>query len=213
MGCGVGSLIDSLVSSVDAARGIASDLGLRPHRVFLVWAGWTTRDEPIVPVVRDGMEPDHALEAFSQLDLSADTVGVGKQILLYEHELIPRPRVSFSTSRDGDSVGVTERGTLRVDRISMRYPEDVFSGLVVPFRDSTGERLLPGVDFWWEIRDDRERGFAVPGFEGERAARQELAPVRRRYHLVGIEGRNSGAVEWAATLRRADGERDRGGAF
>lgn len=213
MSCGVGPLIESLVSAVDGAREIASELGLRPHRVVLVWSGWTTRDEPSVPVVRDGMEPDHALEAFSRLDLSADTVGVGKQILLYEHELSPRPRVSFSTSRDADAVGITERGTIRVDRISMRYPEDVFSGLVVPFRDASGERLLPGVDFWWEVRDDRERGFAVPGFEGVRAARHELAPVRRRFHLVGIEGRNAGAVEWAVTLRRADGERDRGGAF
>lgn len=213
MGCTAGSLLEALVPVADSARQLAADLGLRPLRVYLVWVGWTLDAEAASPVIRDGMEPDHALEVFSRLDLSADVVGVGTPIVLYEHEISPPPRVRSATNRDADSVGVTERGTIRVDQISARYPEDVFSGLVAPFRAADGERLVPGVEFFWEIRDARARGFVVPGSEADRLARNELAPARRRYHLVGLEGRDPGLVQWAVTLRRADGERRRDGSF
>lgn len=213
MGCGSnGSLTDSLIDVVDAARGIVSDLGLRPQRVFLVWIGWTIDGYATAPVVREDMEPDAAAEAFSKVDLAPDEVGVGRPILLAELEVTPRPSVLITVSKDQDAVGVTERGTISVAQISMRYPEDLLMGLRDPFRDpKRPDALVRGVEFFWEVREDRRRGYVTSGHAGERGATQELEALRRRFHVASAPTREAGKFEWRVSLRRADGERGRTG--
>ena len=213
MSCGSnGSLVDSLIGVVDDARGIVSDLGLSPQRVFLVWIGWTLDGLPLAPVVREDMEPDAAAEAFSKVDLAPDEVGVGKPVLLAELELSPRPMLLVEVSKDQDAVGVTERGTVSATKISMRYPEDLLVGLRDPFRDpSHPDALVKGVEFFYEVREDRRKGYVTAGHAGERGARQELETLRRRFHPASAPTRDAAKFEWRISLRRADGERSRVG--
>lgn len=211
MGCN-DPLATDLIGLVDDLRGIAEDFGLRPLRTYLVWVGWT-RERQKGPVLRGDMTPDEAWETFNKLDLDPDTIGVGDPTMLYEEELTPAPEVMFDgIGKDLDSLGLTERGIITCRKISARYSEDFLMGLRQPFRDvKRPNTLKKGVDFFWELREDRSRGFIAPGYEAQKSAVQELNVIRRRFHPADVPGRNPGKFEWRIALRRADGERTRTG--
>ena len=219
MGCGSNNpfgatLVDSLTPLADDLRSLYAEFGLRPYRVVLVWVGWGTGPADQEPVIREGMPPDQVIEAISNVDLDPDVVGVGVPTLLCELELSPRPLVESPSGvrKDQDSVGLTERGGLTVTQISARYSEDLLMGLVDPLRDpEKPDNFRPGIEFWWEIREERAAGFVAPGYMIDPAARQSLAPPRRRFHVSAVPKREPGNFQWVVSLNRADGERMRSG--
>lgn len=216
---GSGTLTDSLISVVDDARQLYSDFGVRNYRVFLVWVGWTASERAYgLPVVREGMSPEEAVEAVAAIDLDPDTIGVGEPTLLCEVELLPTPDVGSlgGIQKSQDAVGLTERGSVTVTQVSARYSEDYLMGLVSPFRDEKfPDSLRPGVDFFWEIREDRSSSFVAPGYAGapDQLPGSALTPVRRRFHVAATPDRDSSTFQWVVQLRRADGERGRDGSL
>lgn len=212
-------LAEQLIGAADSIRQIATEFGLRNKRVFLVWIGWTADVDgdgvvSSVPVVREGAPPEALIEAVAEADLDPDVVGVGRSIVLCEVELLPTPLVSSlnGVGKDQDSVGLTERGGVQVSQISARYSEDLLMGLVEPFRDpEKPDNFRPAIEFFWEIREDRPAGFVAPGYSIDPAARQELLPVRRRFHVSSTPEREPSAFQWIVNLNRADGERTRSG--
>lgn len=209
-----------LIQVADDIRQLYTEFGLRPYRVFLVWVGWTN------DINQDGRietDPDFGtlrlsdpkdLIAISEIDVQADAVGVGTPVLLYEHEITPTPLKSSyaGVSKRQDPTGLTEAGTISVSQITMRYSEDFLMGLIHPFRDAARpDALVPGVDFFWEIQEDRPAGSYIPGFEGCFDALQAQRAPRRRFHVSGTPDRAADTFSWSVTLTRADGERGRDG--
>lgn len=213
---------EGLVGVADSLRQLYTTFGLRPRRVFLVWIGWTIDVDGdgasfanTPPIIREGTTPEVMLEAIREVDLDRDVVGVGRPVLLREVEILPTPLVSSLTSisKDADAVGATERGTITVSQISASFSEDFLTGLACPFVEDGREGLLPGVEFFYEIRENRAAGFIDPGFVGQAGRTQEAEPTRRRFAVVGVPERMPDRFEWVVNLRRADGERDRDGSF
>lgn len=218
---GSNDLADSLIEVADQARQIATDLGVRDKRVFLLWVGWVPgKYGPLnsEPFLRDEMRIEEAEEAVNHMDLDPDIVGVGKPVLLCEYELLPTPLVSpmGGVSKNQDAVGLTERGGLTVSEISARYSEDFLMGLIPPFRTvEKPDTLKPGIDFWYEIRENRGAGFIAPGYIGapDQSAGNQLPPLRRRFHVSATPNRAPDRAEWVVGLRRADGGRSRMGSL
>jgi len=219
------SLVDCLTECVDDARQLYTDFGLRPYRVKLVWIGWSVDEN------EDGMVQENVWADVNETDLETVTrdpdiidphtgqpahlasVGVGRPFLAREIELLPTPRVGALTGigKNQDSVGLTERGTLSVDQISSRLSEDLLMGLEFPFRDlDQPDNLKRGIEFFWEVQEDRKSGYVTPGFEGCEEP-QELRSVRHRYHVSSKPYRKADAFQWSVNLNRADGERGREG--
>lgn len=213
------SLVESLTSTADDLRQLYTDFGLRHRRVWLVWIGWTPdvdgdgmiSNEPVVTV---GMSPDERIEAIAEVDLEPEVVGVGRPVLLQELEILPTPLVGSlnAVAKDFDAVGLTERGGISVAQISNRFSEDLLMGLVDPFRVSDQpDSLIPGVDFFWEIQENRPAGFVSPGSLGCPDGTQERRSPRRRFHVSGTPERETDRFQWVVNLSRADGERGREG--
>lgn len=92
---GITSLTESLGAVADDLRGIYTDLGQRPYRVFSVVYRWTGGED-----------------------------GSGTPEVLSEAELLPRPRVSLRPlSKELSNAGIREQGFVRIDQISPRYTE------------------------------------------------------------------------------------------
>jgi hypothetical protein len=120
----------------DRLRQIATNLGVRPYRVFLTWTVWQGGG----PVER----------------------GEGTEKLLQRIEILPTPRVqsldslSFSLAH----AGVIPIGSFRVDRITERLTEDVLLGKAfpwnpLPFGESPQEKHIPEpYEFFWEVWED-----------------------------------------------------------
>lgn len=92
-----GSLVESLGKTVDDLRQIATDLGLRPYRVFSVLVRWT-----------------------------GGGVGRGEAVVVREQEFLPTPKLVDMAPVRGEvrTGGLVERGTVRLRQISPRYTED-----------------------------------------------------------------------------------------
>jgi hypothetical protein len=110
---------------VDRVRQVATDLGARPLRVFLLWTTWT-----------------------------GERRGEGEERVLEEVEILPTPVVSDPTAiaRNPYAAGTLPVGTVSVTEISSgQYSEDVLRG----WRRPSGEKLdqLKG-DFCWVVRED-----------------------------------------------------------
>jgi hypothetical protein len=208
------TLAEDLVDVADCIRELYTDFGLRPYRVFLVWMGWTA-DEDDDGVVsgpeRDLLPPELAARAMSLLPNLVE-VGVGRPVLLFEKELLPTPSVEpAGISHQLDVTGDTEMGSILVTQISPRCSEDELMGLADPFRDpARPDTLRAGIDFFYEVRENRPAGFVSPGYEAFEP-RQELRPVRRRFRVNQAPSRDADAFQWSLGLDRADGERGRDG--
>lgn len=127
------SLANRLSPLTDRLRQVATNFGLRPYRVFLVWTTF------------DGEER-----------------GEGTERELARVEILPTPKTAELNSLQNSpySGGVLTTGTLRLDRISAGFTAAQLTGLAVPGREQQ-EDMPPNVDFWYELREDG-RGGDVP---------------------------------------------------
>ena len=123
------TLAHALAPIVDVVRQIPVQMGLRPHRVFLVHAAW-----------------------------SGGRAGAGHLDVTSRVEVLPVPRVRQlgAVAEVLRATGVTEEGDVQVDRISARFAEDDLRGITPDMRDAVVPRTLaPQVDFWWEVVEVR----------------------------------------------------------
>lgn len=188
------TLADRLIPLADSVRQLYTDFGLRPYRIFLVWIEW---------------KPEGAVLG-GQLDF--DEVGAGEPTLVREIELLPTPRVELGgVGKDFDAVGTTERGSVGVSEISESYSEDQLTGLLNEFRDPKyPDTLRQGIDFFWEIREERPPQGLGRQF-GPCDSSGGYQTVRRRFHVSGVPVRQADRFQWFVSLIRADGERSRSG--
>jgi len=120
------SLANRLRPTVDRVRQIATDVGVRNYRVFLVW---TTFD--------------------------GESRGEGTERELARVEILPTPKIGELTSlgQNPYAQGFTAVGSLRLERISAGYTESQLRGLEVPGRGQV-LNVPSNIDFWYEIRED-----------------------------------------------------------
>ncbi len=124
-----GSLAYDLTSVVDDIRTIASDMGVRPYRVFMVHGVWS-----------GAKRGEGTLQVNSRREITP----------------VPRVRDMASVRRNLRSTGLTEEGDVVVDRISARYTEDDLIGLTPDLQSLTQPRTLrSNVEFWYEIEENR----------------------------------------------------------
>lgn len=99
---GQDALIPSLSETVDAARDVYTQLGVRSYRVILVRTRWSGGER-----------------------------GAGTEEVIAETPILPTPNVSDMTAltQETMSVGTEEQGTVRVTEISARYTENDLLGL------------------------------------------------------------------------------------
>lgn len=95
------SLLRGLVCTVDGIRQIATDLGARPYRVFMIHTRWEE--------ARRGMNQEFIVE---------------------ETELLPTPLVESLDALDDvlEAVGTIETGSLQVTQVSASHTADVLMG-------------------------------------------------------------------------------------
>jgi len=123
------SLMSRLVPSIDKIRQIATDLGLRPYRVYLIHILW-----------------------------SGDRVGDGHPEEISRREILPTPRIRdmSATTEVLSQFGRVEEGGILVDRISAKFSEDDLMGATPDLIDSdsprTGKR---NAEFFWEVQENR----------------------------------------------------------
>lgn len=110
---------------VDRIRQIATNLGARPHRVFLVWTRW-----------------------------SGERRGEGREEVLSEKEILPTPKVTDLSSVvfNPYAAGKLPVGSVSVTEISTgQYSEDELRGWKLPDGGRLDEKTG---DFFWEVRED-----------------------------------------------------------
>lgn len=95
------SLVGELFGCVDAIRQIATDLGARPYRVFLVWTLW-----------------------------SGEERGEGVESIVREEEILPVPKVAELSGIQLQllDIGLDEQGAVQISQISPRYTENQLLG-------------------------------------------------------------------------------------
>jgi hypothetical protein len=124
------NLIYDIAPAVDQIRQIATDLGTRPYRVFLVHIVWTGTRR-----------------------------GDGQPSEIARIEILPTPKVSSSTSFAMQAMGLTEMGGISVSQISLRFTEDDLTGktpdLIDPAMTRTG---LRNAEFFYEVVERRPTG-------------------------------------------------------
>lgn len=123
------TLMSQMSPDIDEIRQIATDLGLRPRRVFIVHVLWT------------GVK-----------------VGDGNPIEISRREILPTPRIRdmSATTEVVSPFGRVEEGGIVVDRISAKYSEDDLTGktpdLIDPAMTRTGKR---NGEYFWEVQENR----------------------------------------------------------
>lgn len=153
------------VGVIDRTHQISTRLGMRPNRVYLVWARWTGAER-----------------------------GEGDQLILQRIEILPTPMVSDLTSvaLNPYSAGKLPVGAVRIDQISAgRYREDYLRGTLIPSDPLFGQAGTPinvqTEDFWVEVQED---GRNVP--LGQQAERKRfrifggpfLSPCCTQYSVI-----------------------------
>lgn len=197
------TLAEELVPVADTIRQLATDFGLRPYRVFLVWVGYTADENA------DGLLDE------DEQGVTADdrTIGAGRPYLIAELELLPTPRVGplGGVRQNLEVVGLTEAGGLTIDQISPSYSEDILLGLLPELVDpALPAQLQKGVQFFYEVREARPANHQNPGTAGA-GVRICRPPPRRKFVVDGTPYRVADAFQWIVDLSRADGERGRNG--
>lgn len=123
------SLMSTLSPTIDNIRQIATSLGLRPYRVFIVHVLWT-----------------------------GDKVGSGNPVEISRREILPTPRIRdmSATTEVLSPFGRVEEGGIVIDRISAKYSEDDLTGktpdLIDPAITRTGKR---NGEYFWEVQENR----------------------------------------------------------
>lgn len=119
------TLTNKLGPTIDKIRQIASNIGIREYRVFLVHAEW-----------------------------SGGVRGRGSPTEISRREILPQPRVQDATSTAYvvRAFGLQEEGTIVIDRISGKYTEDDLTGRTPDLEDPVKTRSgQDGLDFYWEV--------------------------------------------------------------
>lgn len=158
------SLATRLAPVSDRIRQIATNLGVRPYRVFLVWTRF------------DGEER-----------------GDGNETILARKEILPTPKVPSleSLQEAAYSGGVLVTGTLRVERVSLKFTRYDLMGRDIPGVGIV-DQIPSNIDFFWEIEmDDRQR------IEGDRT-------YPTRYRIMSEPTYRAGGTSWTVTLERQD---------
>jgi hypothetical protein len=96
------TLCQKLIPLADGVRDLATQLGARPYRVFLVKTQWSEGER-----------------------------GLGIEEIIEETEILPVPKLSSmdGIALQLQSIGIDEIGTTKVSEISGRYTEDQLRGL------------------------------------------------------------------------------------
>ena len=127
------TLAARLAPRADRLRQLATRLGIRPYRCWLVWTRYGGEER-----------------------------GEGDELEIQRIELLPTPKVADLTGIQFNpySGGVLPAGSIRVDRISCaRYTEDILRGRVPPGSPHIGQSIEEPNDFFWEITfDGRNEG-------------------------------------------------------
>lgn len=130
------SLISRLGPKVDKLRQIATRLGLRPYRVFLVHVRWP-----------------------------GGRRGAGVPEVIAEREIVPTPKVldMSGTTEILRAVGSAEEGGITIEKISTKYSQDDLMGLTPDLLADTDKLTgADNVDFFWEVRESRPGVFPAP---------------------------------------------------
>lgn len=176
------TLAHRLGGRVDRLRQRLTRFGLRPYRIFLVWTQWGGEER-----------------------------GEGDEVVLAELEILPTPNITDMTAVmfNPYSAGVLPVGSIRVDRISSRYPEELLVGKVEPAAEATGRDIREPFDFFWEVTPDDRGEYPAPDCTGAGVAPTLGASRlnRRRYRLLSNPFRRAGQVDWTAVLERASEDR------
>lgn len=125
---GARNLCVALGPSIDRIRQIATDLGVRPYRVWLVHIKWPGKK------------------------------GLGFPQVISKREILPTPRVRdmASTGLSLSAYGLTEVGGLTVDQISAKYSEDDLRGRTPDMVDTVDPRTNDShVEFYYEVQESR----------------------------------------------------------
>jgi hypothetical protein len=156
------TLANRLGRVADRLRQFSTSFGLRPYRIFLVWSKF-----------------------------SGDERGEGTEREIQRIEILPTPRVSELTAIQQLSYapGVLGTGTLRVDLISVHFPESTLNGTQIPGVGQDLGSYPNDVDFWWELRSDA-RGLDIP--------------VPLRFRLGASPVLLPGQVGWAVVLEKQE---------
>lgn len=191
------TLADDLVPVADDLRMLATEFGVRPYRVFLVWVGWSNVD------------PATGL-AVPEIDSATRNAGFAR--LLLEREILPTPKLApFTLQQELRATGLTEAGNIRVTRISASFSEDVLMGTLPEFRHPDHPETLRGdVSFFWEIFEDRPARFRDQ-YTQQADLPTDRPSYRTRYTVSSKPTLHRGGFHWIVSLTRADGERDRYG--
>ncbi|GAC1446924.1 MAG: hypothetical protein PVSMB8_04850 [Vulcanimicrobiaceae bacterium] len=113
-------------------RQLATKLGARPYRVFLVWVTWSGPER-----------------------------GVGDQRLFKEDEILPTPLVKSldGVSLSASGAGVIPIGSIEVSEINAYRTNDELIGKMIP---TPHEDQIPNpIDFFYEVHEDG-RGDPLP---------------------------------------------------
>lgn len=120
-----GSLAHRLGRVADNVRQIATNLGARPYRVFLVWVLWTGTER-----------------------------GEGEAEVQRELELLPTPKVATldSVTYSIFHAGTIPAGSIKLSEVSTRYTFDELTGHMIPLLH---EDVIPQPHaFFYEVRED-----------------------------------------------------------
>lgn len=126
------SLANRLGSRVDRIRQIATDMGLRPYRVFLVWDKYT-----------------------------GDERGEGQDREVVRREILPTPRVTGldGVAIAAFTGGMLQDGSVSLELVSVTYNLEELMGTAIPNPEE--EHIPQPYSFYYEIREDG-RGEAQP---------------------------------------------------
>ena len=111
--------------AADKLRQIATNLGIRPYRVTLIWTRWSGTER-----------------------------GEGVERVVQTQELLPTPKVasldnlSFSLMH----AGTIPIGSVSLTGVSLTYTEDLLRGLVVPLAHE--DEVPEPFDFFYELVED-----------------------------------------------------------
>jgi len=151
------SLANRLGTRVDRLRQIATNLGIRPYRVFLVWEKY-----------------------------SGEERGVGDPIVVARHEILPTPKVSGidSVARNPFGAGMLPVGSIRLDRVSTSMTRDELCGLMIPGRHE--DHIPEPYSFYYEVIEDG-RGDPCPLRDKYRLAATPMRQAGRVSWVVVLE--------------------------
>lgn len=186
------TLAQRFVPLADRMRQKLTDFGLRPYATYLTWTRW-----------------------------SGELRGEGRESLERRIALVPNPMVEDLTAvaLQPYAAGVLPTGSVKISRVSPRYPQDLLMGLVMPCdpQASLRSQLAGGSpvdpmteaiatesvpepwEFFYEVVEDGRSN------QGRPARRERFRPLAAPFL-------DAGALGWTVVLERVSRDMARDGA-